>query len=121
VATRARVRAVREALEAALAGAGVGGPAAGGTPAAGAGAGPDAGGVAGVGHASAGGMAALRGQMATFDALFAGYAAYVDLPDDAARTAFRQCYGSARVSNRTLARLLLPTQVTSRCWPSCLR
>jgi hypothetical protein len=87
VSTRAWVHAVREALEAAIAGAAGGGPSAGGAPTAGAVAGPAAGGVepvagavagpaaggiAGIGHAAAVGMAALRGPMARERVLFIG-------------------------------------------------
>jgi hypothetical protein len=96
VATRARARAVREAIEAAeeLARAGVGGPAGGFAPAASAGAGPAAGGVAGVGHAAAAGMA-QQGPFTTLNSMLTAHAAYTDLPDDAALEAFirtRACF-----------------------------
>ncbi len=83
-ATRARARAVREAVEAAeaLARAGAG------ALAAGAGVGPAAGGVAGVGHAAAAAGMAQRGPLATFDALLQAYLDYNALANDAARAAF---------------------------------
>jgi hypothetical protein len=69
-ATRARARAVREALAAAIL----------------AGAGPAAGGIAGVGPA-AGGMAAPT-NFAGFDTLGQGYQDYLALPDALARRSF---------------------------------
>jgi hypothetical protein len=86
--TRARVRAVREAIEAAetFARAGVGGPAGGFAQAAGAGAGPGAGGATGVGHAAVAGMS-QQGPFTTFNSMFTSHEAYTNLADDA-REAF---------------------------------
>lgn len=83
-ATRARARAVREAIEAAeaLTRAGADGPAGGFAPAVGAGAGPVEGGAAGCGHAAAAGMA-QQGPFTTFNSMFTAYEAYTRLPDDA--------------------------------------
>jgi len=88
-ATRSRVRAVREAVEAAEAfdRAGVGEPAGGFAPAEGAGAGPAAGGAAGAGQVAAAGMAkAQQGPLATFASMLTSYGTYNALPDDEKRS-----------------------------------
>ena len=82
-ATRARARAVREAIEAAEAlTRGVGGSAGGFAPAAGAGAGPAAVGAVGVGHAAVAGMV-QQGPFTTFNSMLTSHDAYTALPDDA--------------------------------------
>ncbi len=93
-ATRARARAVREAIEAveALARAGVGGPAGGFALAVGAGAGPAAGGAAGVGYAAAAAMA-RQGPFTTFDSMLAAYVAYTNL-QEAEQEAFLRAHAS---------------------------
>jgi hypothetical protein len=118
-ATRARARAVRDAIEAAeaLARAGVGGPAGGFAPAVNAGVGPAAGGVAGVGHTVTGGMAALRGPMTTFDNLLADYVAYNNLADASAQLAFLREHVGVK-KNSPLVRLILTDQVIS-CLLAC--